>query len=130
VVYVGSDNSDVYALNATTGTKLWQFLSFSGASSPAVANGVVYVGGSGDALYALNAATGAELRRFTTGASVTSSHAVANGVVYIGSTDGNVYAFSPIMAKQGTKSKRPYLKMLRPDPRLKVSIGMATAAPQ
>ncbi len=45
VVYVGSEDSNVYALNANTGVKLWNY-STGGVvkSSPAVANGMVYVG--------------------------------------------------------------------------------------
>ena len=45
VVYVGSDDHNVYALNASTGAKLWSFTTGDYVdSSPAVANGVVYVG--------------------------------------------------------------------------------------
>ena len=46
VVYVASDNGNVYALNASTGAKLWSYSIDGGAvcSSPAVSNGVVYVG--------------------------------------------------------------------------------------
>jgi len=44
-VYVGSEDNNVYALNATTGAKVWSFTTGSSVySSPAVANGVVYVG--------------------------------------------------------------------------------------
>ena len=45
VVYVGSDDNNVYALNATTGAKLWSYTTGGDVvSSPAVVNGVVYVG--------------------------------------------------------------------------------------
>ena len=46
VVYVGSGmDGNVYALNATTGVKLWNYTTGSEVySSPAVVNGVVYVG--------------------------------------------------------------------------------------
>jgi len=48
VVYVGSDDENVYALNARTGAKLWSFTTGNFVhSSPAVVNGTVYVG-SGD----------------------------------------------------------------------------------
>ena len=41
VVYVGSEDSNVYALNATTGAKVWTFATGSEVySSPAVANGI------------------------------------------------------------------------------------------
>ena len=44
VVYVGSDDNNVYALNARTGAKLWSYASGNAVdSAPSVANGVVYV---------------------------------------------------------------------------------------
>ena len=47
VVYVGSSDSNLYALKASTGAKLWSFPTGSSEyDSPAVANGVVYVGSS------------------------------------------------------------------------------------
>jgi outer membrane protein assembly factor BamB len=94
VVYVGSNDYKVYALDATDGTKLWEFAAGGRVdSSPAVANGVVYFGSWTDGkVYALDAQTGTKLWEFTTGGGVYSSPAVANGVVYIGSTDGKVYA--------------------------------------
>ena len=86
MVYVGSDDDNIYALNAATGAKLWSFYTgFAVESSPAVANGVVYVGVDGSHVYALNAATGAYLWSYITGSGVYSSPAVANGVVYVGS---------------------------------------------
>ena len=55
VVYVGSlTDNKVYALNASTGAKLWSYTT-GGAiyySSPAVANGVVYVGSLDGKVYA------------------------------------------------------------------------------
>ena len=60
VVYIGSDDDNVYALNASTGALLWQYTTGNSvSSSPAVADGVVYVGSNDDNMYALNASTGA-----------------------------------------------------------------------
>jgi outer membrane protein assembly factor BamB len=55
VVYVGSDNGNVYALNASTGSKLWSYTtgrSPYSTSSPAVVNGAVYVGSWDGKVYA------------------------------------------------------------------------------
>ena len=96
VVYVGSFDDKVYALNATTGATLWTATTGSLVpSSPAVANGVVYVGSYDHKVYALDATTGATLWTASTGSSVYSSPAVANGVVYVGSADAKVYAYKP-----------------------------------
>ena len=93
VVYVGSDDHNVYSLNATTGAQLWNYTTGSYVdSSPAVVNGTVYVGSDDNNVYALNAATGAKLWNYATGSAVFSSPAVSNLVVYVGSNDGNLYA--------------------------------------
>jgi outer membrane protein assembly factor BamB len=95
VVYIGSNNFSVYAVNATTGVQLWSFATGGAVNpSPAVANGVVYVGSDDQNVYALNATTGAKLWSFTTGYVVFSSPVVANGVAYVGSKDSTVYALN------------------------------------
>jgi len=95
VVYVGSNDNNVYALNASTGALRWQYTAGAATpSSPAVAKGVVYAGSYDNNVYALNASTGALLWRYTTFGAVFSSPAVANGVVYVGSYDANVYALN------------------------------------
>jgi len=105
MVYVGSQDHNVYALNADTGAKVWSYTTGGAVeSSPAVANGVVYVGSEDFKVYALNAHTGNKLWSYTTGNhlvsrlvppnGVVSSPAVANGVVYVASEDQNVYALN------------------------------------
>ncbi|HET7722252.1 MAG TPA: PQQ-binding-like beta-propeller repeat protein, partial [Acidimicrobiales bacterium] len=93
VVYVGSDDAGLYALNATTGMVIWKTITGGAVrSSPAVAGGSVYVGSDDKAVYALDAATGAVQWKTTTGAAVRSSPSVADGVVYVGSDDAGLYA--------------------------------------
>ena len=97
VVYVGSDDGNVYALNASNGTVLWRYLTGGSvySSSPAVVNGVVYVGSFDSNVYALNASNGTLRWRYLTGGyPVYSSPVVVKGVVYVGSDDGNVYALT------------------------------------
>ena len=105
VVYIGSDDHNVYALNAKTGAKLWSYSTGSAVhgSSAAVANGVVYVGSDDGNVYALNAKTGAKLWSHAI-SSGWSSPAVANGMMYIGGGN-NVYAFSGLKVKDGRGSK-------------------------
>src|SRR5215469_5617065 len=86
VAYFGSDDHNVYALNASTGAKLWSYTTGDIVqSSPAVVNGVLYFGSYDNSVYALNASTGAKLWSFQTGGDIFSSPAVADGVVYVGS---------------------------------------------
>jgi outer membrane protein assembly factor BamB len=98
VVYIGSDDSNIYALDADTGAKLWSYATGGEAdTSPAVENGIVYAGGGDygtgtNTVYAVDASTGVLLWTYVTGNGVWSSPAVANGTVYIGSNDYSVYA--------------------------------------
>jgi len=67
-VYVGSYDNNTYALNATTGAKLWSFTTGSGVfSSPAVVNGVVYVGSVDGSVYAIGNAAAATSQSATPG---------------------------------------------------------------
>jgi len=95
-VYFGSDDHNVYCLNAFTGAGIWSYTTGNSVhySSPAVANGKVYVGSYDHKVYCLNASTGAYIWSYTTGSSVDSSPAVANGKVYVGSDDDKVYCLN------------------------------------
>ncbi len=62
VVYAGSEDNNVYALNASTGAEIWQFPTGNIVEdSPVVANGVVYFGSGDFNVYAVNATTGVEV---------------------------------------------------------------------
>jgi outer membrane protein assembly factor BamB len=104
VVYVGSVDRNLYALNKTTGTLLWKYDTLERgdivSSSPAVSNGVAYMGGMKTKIHAVDAFSGDLLWKYklpirtTVRSSLSSSAAVADGIVYIGNMDGTVYAFS------------------------------------
>jgi len=81
IVYIGSDDHNVYAINANTGTKIWNYTTGDVVeSSPTVFNGTVYVGSFDHDVYALNARTGAKIWNYTTGDAVWSSPAVVYGI--------------------------------------------------
>lgn len=101
VVYFGSNDHKLYALDAATGQKRWEFQVGSWVeSSPAVVNGVVYFGSNDGFVYALDAITGQKLWAFETPYAVKSSPAVAGNVVYIGGDDYFVYALDARTGKQ------------------------------
>ncbi len=99
IVYVGSTDHKLYALDALTGALKWSFTTGNEItfSSPAISNSVVYVGSIDGKLYALNALTGALKWSFTTGNEIESSPTVVNGLVYFGSWDSKVYALNATM---------------------------------
>ncbi len=101
VVYFGSGDGRVYAVDAASGRERWHVQTGDVVhASPAVAGGVVYVGSWDGDLYALDAASGQERWRFRGGrddlihnqVGFQSSPAVANGVVYVGCRDSKLYA--------------------------------------
>ncbi|MBN2224508.1 MAG: PQQ-binding-like beta-propeller repeat protein [Deltaproteobacteria bacterium] len=101
IVYVGSFDMHVYAIDAATGVEKWRFKTGNWVeSSPAVADGIVYVGSNDNHLYALDSATGIERWRFKTGGFVVSSPTVEGGVVYIGGGDGNIYALDSVTGRE------------------------------
>ncbi len=93
IVYVGSGNYRIQALNATTGALIWSYITgMMVPSSPAVVGGKVYAGSDDGNIYALESMTGALIWSRTIGANVYSSPAVDDNKVYVSSNDGNVYA--------------------------------------
>jgi outer membrane protein assembly factor BamB len=101
VVYVGSRDEYLYALNAKTGEQIWTFRTGSWVdSSPIVVDGVVYCGSNDGHLYAIDAATGTELWRFQTRYGVRSSPAYAGGRVYFGTDDHHIYALDAKTGKE------------------------------
>jgi outer membrane protein assembly factor BamB len=93
VVYFGSRDGNIYAVDAATGDERWHVPTGQDVTgSPAVVDGLVYIGSRDSHLYALDARTGSERFRFKTGNAVYSSPVVVAGFVYFGSLDGNVYA--------------------------------------
>ena len=104
IAYIGSgifgtDNQNLYALDALTGAKKWAFPTPDGGtyySSPMVANGIVYVGGGGT-FYAVDAVTGVEKWKAKpdVGNLIWSGAVVSTGLVYIG-IGKKVFAFDAL----------------------------------
>jgi len=117
LVYVGSMDQNLYALDRETGKAKWTFKTESAvASSPAVSGGLVYFGSYDGNFYAVDAASGQQKWKFETGGErrfahkglhglqpsgeakpdpwdfFLSSPAVFQGAVYFGSGDGYIYA--------------------------------------
>jgi len=96
IVYIGSFDTGLHALDAKTGTTLWNYPAIARVfSAPVVADGIVYFDDaeddSGDGVYGLDAKTG-KLLWFCGTSSSFAAPTIANGVVYVGADDANVYA--------------------------------------
>jgi outer membrane protein assembly factor BamB len=101
VLYFGSGDGNVYALDESSGTLKWKFQTGDVVhASPAIADGALFIGSWDSYFYALDAASGNEKWRFKTGedpnihnqVGIQSSAAVKDGVVYFGCRDSNLYA--------------------------------------
>lgn len=101
VLYVGSADSLLYAIDAVQGIVLWRYRTGGEIrSAVAVDDGIVYVLASDGMLYAVEAKSGqlrwkyqtAGERVYDTWDYYLSSPVLDNGLVYFGSGDGHVYA--------------------------------------
>jgi outer membrane protein assembly factor BamB len=109
VVYFGSGDTNIYALDAATGSLKWKFKTGDVVhASPAISDGVLFVGSWDSYFYALDAATGKVKWRFKTGedpqihnqVGIQSSAAIADGIVYFGCRDSQFYAVDAATGKQ------------------------------
>jgi outer membrane protein assembly factor BamB len=98
-VYIGSNDGNIYALNATDGNQQWTFHTDGAVrSSPVVTDDSVYVGSDDGHLYALDCDSGqkrwsAKLVDHHGGSyRIDSSPVVSDGTVYVGSRSWCVYA--------------------------------------
>jgi outer membrane protein assembly factor BamB/tRNA A-37 threonylcarbamoyl transferase component Bud32 len=92
VVFFGSYDTNLYALNAKSGDFLWKATTKAGiCSSPAVMDDLLVFGSEDNYLYALDARRGSQLWTYRTGAAVRSSPKIYKDMVYVGSDDQNIY---------------------------------------
>jgi eukaryotic-like serine/threonine-protein kinase len=130
VVYVGSTDGNLYAIDLVSGKQQWIFATKSRiTSSPAVAHGLVYFVAYDGYLYAVNASDGQLKWKFQSGGErrytgthlhgsqpaagampdpfdfYLSSPVVWNGAVLFGSGDGNVYSLNAASGASNWKFK-------------------------
>lgn len=94
-VFVGSNDNNVYALDAESGDEQWAFeTAGSIQSSPNVVDGTVVVGSDDTKIYALDAATGDEQWAFDPGGYgwADISPTISDGTVFLGGPDSQLYA--------------------------------------
>jgi outer membrane protein assembly factor BamB len=113
VVYFGSGDGNLYALDSATGHLRWKFKTGDVVhASPALADGVLFFGSWDSYFYAVDAATGKEKWRFHGGedplihnqVGFQSSPAVVNRTVYTGCRDSNLYALDAATGKEKWRS--------------------------
>ena len=120
-IFFGSDDGNLYAVEAATGRQLWRHATGGPVSgSPAVADGAVYFTSYDGKFYSLSARSGITRWKFTTSGErrfeargihgllprnqtipdqfdiYLSSPVIADGAVFFGSGDGNVYSLDAV----------------------------------
>lgn len=103
IVYFGSSDSNIYALDIESGEKIWNYKTDGSVhSSPAIYNNSLVVGSWDSKVYCLDALTGTENWVYETGKDIETyiwlgiqaSPSIDDGIVYIGSRDAKFYAFN------------------------------------
>jgi outer membrane protein assembly factor BamB/tRNA A-37 threonylcarbamoyl transferase component Bud32 len=92
IIYIGSDDWYVYALDMSQGYPVWRFRTKGQViSSPAHFDNRVYFGSADGFVYALDALSGREVWKYEVGSSVTSSPHIHLDSLYVGAVDGALY---------------------------------------
>lgn len=95
VLYVGSYDNNLYAVEASTGDFIWKYPAEGGiVSRPAVAEGNIFVGSEDRRLHVVSARTGQTIWTYHTDGPIRSSPHVAEGHVFIGSDDAYLHAIN------------------------------------
>jgi eukaryotic-like serine/threonine-protein kinase len=130
LIYFGSDDGNIYAVDSETGRQVWKTKTRGPVpATPAIANGMLYVGSYDGNFYALDAGTGELEWRFATEGErrfeakglhgmqpknqtiadpfdiFLSSPVVTGASVYFGSGDGHVYSLDATSGKLNWKFK-------------------------
>ena len=95
VVYFGSYDHQLYAVNAKSGQAVWKYQTDGGiVSRPAIAEDSVFVGSEDNRLHVLSTRSGSLLWTYYTNGPIRSSPFVAHGHVFIGSDDMSLHAIN------------------------------------
>lgn len=93
-MYVGSNDGNIYALNSTTGSKIWEYYMGSQVESSPTIDGNyynLYVGSDNGQFSCLDTRTGENKWSIQTGAAIISTAAISGNRTVFGCNNGNVY---------------------------------------
>jgi len=108
-VYFGSQDKNIYCLNARNGSLIWKFpTDYKVRSTPAVVDGKLYTGADDGSIYCINANTGSQIwnedidgtyngdleYRFSGQWMLRSSPIIVGNRLYVGALDGKLYCLN------------------------------------
>ena len=95
MIYFGSWDGNIYALNSTDGSLKWKYETGWGIdTTPVISDRLVFVGSNDNNFYALDEENGDLKWFFTCRASIHSSPVIYGEYVFFGSDDGRLYALN------------------------------------
>ena len=101
MVYFGSYDTNLYALDAKRGEFRWKYATEGGiSSSPAVWQDLVVIGSEDGVVYALDARRGTQRWTLRTPKPVRSSPRIEDRVIFVGSDDQHLYAIDGLRGTQ------------------------------
>jgi outer membrane protein assembly factor BamB len=96
VIYIGSYDNNIYALDASNGKFMWKYASEGGVvGQPVIYDGVLYFGSEDNRLFAISSRSGKLLWTYSTNGPIRSSPRIMEGHILIGSDDGLLHAINP-----------------------------------
>jgi len=105
IIYIGSYDNNLYALNGATGEFLWKYPTEAGiVSRPVVYENNVYFGSEDKRLHAITARFGRLNWMYYTDGPIRSSPHIAEGHVIIGSDDAHLHAINTISGRRAWRA--------------------------
>ena len=106
VVYIGSTDHRLYAIDAETGKEIWHFEAGAGIlSTPLVSDGMVYIGACDNKFYAIDTVNGEEKWHFEAENWFWTQALAYNGEIWVGSVNHKVYAFNAVSGEKTYEHK-------------------------
>ncbi len=104
IIYTGSYDNNLYALNSTSGEFIWKYATDGGISGkPAIINDNVYFGSEDNQLHVVSTRTGKRIWSYSTEGPVRSSPSLAQGHVFIGSDDYHLHVVNSMSGRLSWK---------------------------
>jgi len=106
MVFIGSYDSNLYALDAKSGEFVWKAATNGGvAGTPCIVEQLVVVGSEDSSVYAFNQANGQQIWSFRTGGPVRSSPRYHTPLLFFGSDDYHIYCVEARTGRQIWKTR-------------------------
>jgi outer membrane protein assembly factor BamB len=101
ILYVGSSDGKLYAIDAAYGEKKWEFDTGGKIwTSPAVEDGVVYVSNYDRKLFAVSSTDGSQIWQIELPANIASSPVISADCIIVGAFDNHLYCIDKATGKE------------------------------